>query len=60
MLQEIRLCKQYKIHLEDQKKYLLREPLLDPVISVDNIIIGKGKRGFLTKNLQRWYNKLEV
>ncbi len=64
----IRLCKKYKIPIFE-KNFTLKEVYkskevfvtgtfagITPVISVDNIIIGKGKRGTLTKNLQRWYN----
>lgn len=64
----IRLCKQYKIPIFE-KKFTLEEVYkseevfvtgtfagIIPVISVDNIVIGKGKRGILTKNLQIWYN----
>ena len=64
----IRLCKQYKIPAFE-KKFTLEEVYkseevfvtgtfagIIPVISVDNIVIGEGKRGILTKNLQRWYN----
>ena len=64
----IRLCKHYKIPVFE-KKFTLGEVYkseeafvtgtfagIIPVISVDNIVIGKGKRGILTKNLQRWYN----
>ena len=64
----IRLCKQYKIPAFE-KKFTLEEVYkseevfvtgtfagIIPVISVDNIVIGKGKRGILTKNLQIWYN----
>ena len=64
----IRLCKQYKIPIFE-KNFTLEEVYksqevfvtgtfagIIPVISVDNIVIGKGKRGILTKNLQRCYN----
>ena len=64
----IRLCKQYKIPVFE-KNFTLEEVYkseevfvtgtfagIIPVISVDNIVIGKGKRGILTKNLQRCYN----
>lgn len=64
----IRLCKQYNIPVFE-KEFTLEEVYkseevfvtgtfagITPVISVDNIAIGKGKRGILTKNLQRWYN----
>lgn len=64
----IRLCKQYKIPAFE-KNFTLEDVHnaeevfvtgtfsgIIPVISVDNAVIGNGKRGFLTKNLQRWYN----
>ena len=64
----IRLCKQYKIPVFE-KNFTLEDVHsaeevfvtgtfsgIIPVISVDNIMIGNGKRGFLTKNLQKWYN----
>ena len=64
----IRLCKQHKISVFE-KKFTLEEVYkseevfvtgtfagITPVISVDNIVIGKGKRGILTKDLQRCYN----
>ena len=64
----IRLCKQYKIPAFE-KNFTLEDVHnaeevfvtgtfsgITPVISVDNAVIGNGKRGFLTKNLQRWYN----
>ena len=63
----IRLCKQYKIPVYE-KNFSLEEVHnseevfvtgtfagIIPVTSVDNIIIGKGMRGSLTKNLQDWY-----
>ena len=64
----IRLCKQYKIPVFE-KNFTIEEVYkseevfvtgtfagITPVISVDNIVIGKGKRGILTKDLQRCYN----
>ena len=64
----IRLCKQYKIPVFE-KNFTLEDVHsaeevfvtgtfsgIIPVISVDNIMIGKGERGFLTKYLQEWYN----
>ena len=64
----IRLCKQYKIPVFE-KNFTLEDVHsaeevfvtgtfsgIIPVISVDSIMIGNGKRGFLTKNLQKWYN----
>ena len=64
----IRLCKQHKIPAFE-KNFTLEEVYnsqevfvtgtfsgIIPVISVDNIVVGNGKRGFLTRNLQRWYN----
>ena len=62
----IRLCKQYKIPVYEKnfslKGHNSEEVFVTgtfagiiPVTSVDNIIIGKGMRGSLTKNLQDWY-----
>ena len=64
----IRLCRKYGIPVFE-KNFILEEVYkseevfvtgtfagITPVISVDNIVIGKRKRGPLTKNLQRWYN----
>ena len=64
----IRLCKQYKIPVFEKNFTLENVHSAEevfvtgtfsgiiPVISVDNIMIGNGKRGLLTKNLQKWYN----
>ena len=64
----IRLCKKYKIPVFE-KNFTLEEVYkseevfvtgtfagITPVTSVDNIVIGKGKCGTLTRNLQRWYS----
>ena len=64
----IRLCKQYNIpvyeknfslddvHSSDELFVTGTFAGVIPVISVDNIIIGKGIRGRITKNLQDWYS----
>ena len=64
----IRLCKEYKIPVFE-KNFLLDvvhnadEIFVTgtfagviPVISIDNIVIGNGIRGTITKNLQDWYS----
>ena len=64
----IRLCKQYNIPVYE-KNFSLEDVHSSeelfvtgtfsgviPVISVDNIIIGEGIRGRITKNLQDWYS----
>ena len=64
----IRLCKQYNIpvyeknfslddvHSSDELFVTGTFAGVIPVISVDNIIIGEGIRGRITKNLQDWYS----
>ena len=64
----IRLCKQYNIpvyeknfslddvHSSDELFVTGTFAGIIPVISVDNIIIGEGIRGRITKNLQAWYS----
>ena len=64
----IRLCKKYNIpvyeknfslddvHSSDELFVTRTFAGVIPVISVDNIIIGKGIRGRITKNLQDWYS----
>ena len=63
----IGLCKQYNISVHE-KNFSLEDVHSSeelfvtgtfagviPVVSVDNIIIGEGARGEMTKNLQDWY-----
>ena len=64
----IRLCKQYNIPVYEKNFSLEDVHSSDelfvtgtfagviPVVSVDNIIIGEGIRGKITKNLQDWYS----
>ena len=64
----IRLCKQYNIPVYEKNFSLKDVHSSDelfvtgtfagviPVVSVDKIIIGKGIRGKITKNLQDWYS----
>ena len=64
----IRLCKQYNIPVYEKNFSLEDVHSSDelfvtgtfagviPVVSVDKIIIGKGIRGKITKNLQDWYS----
>ena len=64
----IRLCNQYNIpvyeknfslddvHSSDELFVTGTFAGVIPVISVDNIIIGEGIRGRITKNLQDWYS----
>ena len=64
----IKLCKQYDIPVHE-KNFLVEDVHTSdeifvtgtfagviPVISVDEIIIGDGMRGKITKNLQDWYS----
>ena len=64
----IKLCKQYDIPVHE-KNFLVKDVHTSdeifvtgtfagviPVISVDEIIIGDGMRGKITKNLQDWYS----
>ena len=64
----IKLCKQYDIPVHE-KNFLVEDVHTSdeifvtgtfagviPVVSVDEIIIGDGKRGKITKNLQDWYS----
>ena len=64
----IKLCKQYDIPVHE-KNFLVEDVYTSdeifvtgtfagviPVVSVDEIIIGDGKRGKITKNLQDWYS----
>ena len=64
----IRLCRQYNIPIYEKNFSLEDVHSADevfvtgtfagiiPVVSVDKIIIGGGKRGKFTKNLQNWYS----
>ena len=64
----IKLCKQYDIPVHE-KNFLVEDVYTSdeifvtgtfagviPVVSVDEIIIGDGMRGKITKNLQDWYS----
>ena len=64
----IKLCKQYDIPVYE-KNFLVEDVHtadeifvtgtfagVIPVVSVDEIIIGDGMRGKITKNLQDWYS----
>ena len=64
----IKLCKQYDIQVHE-KNFLVEDVHTSdeifvtgtfagviPVVSVDEIIIGDGMRGKITKNLQDWYS----
>ena len=64
----IKLCKKYDIPIYE-KNFLIEDVHradevfvtgtfagVIPVVSVDNIAIGNGTRGKITKNLQEWYN----
>jgi len=64
----IKLCKQYDIPVHE-KNFLVEDVHTSdeifvtgtfagviPVVSVDEIIIGDGMRGKITKNLQDWYS----
>ena len=64
----IKLCKQYDIPVHE-KNFLVEDVHtadeifvtgtfagVIPVVSVDEIIIGDGMRGKITKNLQDWYS----
>ena len=64
----IKLCKKYDIPIYE-KNFLIEDVHradevfvtgtfagVIPVVSVDNIAIGNGTRGKITKNLQQWYN----